>query len=175
MKKYILKRTFVTHDGSVYPARQKPYEERELPALALTPAFAELVDDGTTSPEAPKPVERNMEEVHYNGLDNKNVLEQHFQPSYAVAPTIEEAQPVIDISHLNSPDHVVAPPVLGQATASEIAALPYVSRKTAEKLVQALADGQVFTSYEDLDKAFKLGFGRTWKEVGLILPDIKEV
>ena len=170
MKKYILKRTFVTHDGSVYPARQKPYEERELPALALTPAFAELVDDGTTSPEAPKPVERNMEEVHYNGLDNKNVLEQHFQPSYAVAPTIEEAQPVIDISHLNSPDHVVEPVVLGQATVEQIAALPYISRKVADRLVQALADGQTFSSMADLDAFQKLSFGRTFKDTGLLLP-----
>ena len=171
MKKYILKRTFVTHDGSVYPARQKPYEERELPALALTPAFAELVDDGTTSPEAPKPVERNMEEVHYNGLDNKNVLEQHFQPSYAVAPTVEEAQPVIDISHLNSPDHVVEPVVLGQATVEQIAALPYISKKTAERLVQAIAEGQVFNSYEDLDKFQKLGFGKSFSQTGLVIGD----
>jgi DNA uptake protein ComE-like DNA-binding protein len=177
MKKYILKRTFVTHDGSVYQARQKPYLEGELPELALSPAFAELVDDGTVLTEAPKPVERNVVDAHYNGVENKNVIEQHFQPSFAEPEVKVEPVFELDIKHLNAPDHVVDAPkpvVLGSASVVEIAALPYISRKTAERLLAALADGQTFNSYEDLDKAFKLGFGKSWADSNLVLPTVGE-
>lgn len=61
------------------------------------------------------------------------------------------------------------PVVLGQATVDQITGLTYVSRKTAERVVQALADGQTFASYEDLDKAFKLSFGKSWADTGLVL------
>lgn len=172
MKRYILKRTFVTHDGSVYPQRSKPYYECELPALALQPAFAELVDDGTVI-ETPKPVEKNVIDQHYNGIEDKNVISQHFQPSYSEPEVKPEPVFEVDLKHLNAPDHIVATPapvVLGVATVEEIAGLPYVSRKTAEKLVQALEDGQTFSSYEDLDKAFKLGFAKSWSVTNLILP-----
>ena len=175
MKKYILHRTFISKDGSVYPQRTKPYFESELPALALQPAFATLVDNPDIMIAATAPVEKNVVESHYNPVANPNVIEQHFEPKYHQADIPVQPVREIDLSALNTPDHVVAPPVLGEATASQIAALPYVSRKTAEKLVQALADGQVFKSYEDLDKTFKLSFGKTWSEVGLLLPQKEEV
>ena len=168
MKRYILKRTFVTHDGSVYPQRSKPYYECELPALALQPAFAELVDDGTVI-ETPKPVEKNVIDQHYNGIEDKNVISQHFQPSYSEPEVKPEPVFEVDLKHLNAPDHVVAPVVLGVATVEEIAGLPYVSRKTAEKLVQALEDGQTFSSMAELNSFHKLGFGKSWQDTGLVL------
>jgi hypothetical protein len=33
-----------------------------------------------------------------------------------------------------------------------------------------LEEGRIFTSYEDLDMAFKLGFGRSWSDTTLVLP-----
>jgi len=175
MKKYILHRTFISKDGSVYPQRTKPYFESELPALALQPAFATLVDDPDITIATTAPVEKNVVSEHYNPVANPNVIEQHFEPKYHQADIPQEPVREIDLSALNTPDHVVGDVVLGKATASEIAALPYVSRKTADKLVQALSEGQVFTSYEDLDKAFKLSFGKGWESTGLLLPEIKEV
>ena len=171
MKQYILHRTFITQDGSSYPQRAKPYYESELPVLALTSIFSTLVDDGTVLAEPPKPIEKNVVAQHYNPVENKNVIEQHFQPLYAQAETIAEAQPIlVDLLSLNSPDHVVEPVVLGKATVQQIAALPYISRKTAEKLVQALADGTTFSSMAELDAFARLGFGKTFKDTNLILP-----
>ena len=175
MKQYILHRTFVSQDGSVYPQRTKPYYESELPALALQSAFATLVDAGTTVTAETKTIEKNVVESVYNPVSDPNVVASHFEPKYHQAEIPQEPIAEIDLKHLNSPDHVVGNVVLGQATASQIAALPYVSRKTADKLVQALSEGQVFASYEDLDKAFKLGFGRNWSEVGLLLPENTKV
>ncbi|MCA6430308.1 MAG: hypothetical protein IM613_12815 [Cytophagales bacterium] len=169
MRKYILHRTFVSKDGSMYPQRAKPYYESELPALALQPAFATLVDDPDSPTIELKPIEKNVVESVYNAVSNPNVIEQHFEPKYHQADVPVEPVREIDLSALNTPDHTLNDVVLGQATASQIAALPYVSKKTADKLVQALADGQVFTTYEDLDKAFKLGFGAKWESTGLLL------
>ena len=175
MKQYILHRTFITQDGSSYPQRAKPYYESELPALALTSTFAILVDDGTVVGLVAKPIERNVLTQHYNPVENKNVVEQHFQPSYAQTETIAEAQPIlIDLLSLNSTDHIVEPVVLGKATVQQITALPYISRKTAEKLVQALADGKTFSSMADLDAWQRLGFGKSFADTGLILP-VQEV
>jgi DNA uptake protein ComE-like DNA-binding protein len=173
MKQYILHRTFVTADGSAYHRRSKPYLECELPALALQPAFSTLVDAGTVIAVATVP-ERNVEEKHYNAIENKNVIEQTFEPKYYQPEEIVVPQPDIDLKHLNTPDHVVTAEakvvVLGQSTVDDIAALPYISHKTAEKLVAALEEGRVFNSYEDLDNAFKLGFGKSWSATSLVLP-----
>lgn len=173
MRKYILHRTFVTQDGSVYPQRNKPYLESELPQLALQSTFATLVDHGTVLAPESKHIEKNVVESHYNPVINKNVIEQHFQPSYGQVETIAEVQPiVIDLKDLNSPDHITEPVILGKATVEQLAALPYVSRKTAEKLIDALADGTTFSSMADLDKWQKLGFGKNWKDTNLVLEAI---
>lgn len=175
MKQYILHRTFVSQDGSVYPQRTKPYYESELPALALQSAFATLVDAGTTVTAETKTIEKNVVESVYNPVSDPNVVSSHFEPKYHQAEIPQEPIAEIDLKHLNSPDHVVPEPepvVLGQATVEEIAALPYISKKVAERLVQALADGQTFTSYEDLDKAFKLSFGKSWSDTGLLLGQV---
>lgn len=171
MRQYILKRTFVTHDGSVYPARSKPYYESELPALALQPAFAVLFDEGIDV-VTPKPVEKNVIEQHYNGVEDKNVIEQHFQPSYHELETPEEAQPIVDLSSWNSPDHTIdnqKTVYLNTATVEELAALPYVSNKTAAAVHKAIQDGTIFSSMADLDKFHKLGFGKSWAVTGLVL------
>ena len=172
MKQYILHRTFVSQDGSVYPQRNKPYYESELPQLALQSAFATLVDDPLSVVAEAKTIEKNVVESVYNPVSNPNVVSSHFEPKYHQAEIPQEPVAEIDLKHLNSPDHVVEPRtvVLGQATVEEIAALPYISHKTAERLVAALADGQTFNSYEDLDKAFKLGFGKSWSATTLVLP-----
>lgn len=172
MKQYILHRTFVSQDGSVYPQRTKPYYASELPPLALQSAFATLVDDPTVAIATTKTIEKNVVESVYNPVSNPNVVSSHFEPKYHQAEVVQEPIAEIDLKHLNSPDHVVEPKVvvLGQATVEEIAALPYISKKVAERLVQALADGAVFSSYEDLDKWQKLGFGKSFESTGLLLP-----
>lgn len=171
MKQYILHRTFVSQDGSVYPQRNKPYYESELPQLALQSAFATLVDDGTVVVAETKTIEKNVVESVYNPVSNPNVVSSHFEPKYHQAEIPVEPIAEIDLKHLNSPDHVVEPRtvVLGQATVEEIAALPYISKKVAERLVQALANGQVFSSMADLDTFARLGFGKTFKDTGLLL------
>ena len=176
MKQYILHRTFVSQDGSVYPQRTKPYYASELPPLALQSAFATLVDDPTVAIATTKTIEKNVVESVYNPVVDPNVVASHFQPKYHQAEVVQEPVAEIDLKHLNSPDHVVEAKVivLGQSSVTDIADLPYVSRKTAEKLVQALADGQTFASYEELDKSFKLSFGRSWSDTGLLL-SIQEV
>lgn len=174
MKQYILHRTFVSQDGSVYQQRTKPYYESELPALALQSAFATLVDAGTIPVAETKTIEKNVVTSNYNPVSDPNVVSSHFQPKYHQADIVQEPIHEIDLKHLNSPDHIVAeaqPVVLGQATVEQIAALPYISRKTADRLVQALADGQTFSSYEELDAFQKLGFGRTFKDTNLVLPE----
>lgn len=172
MKQYILHRTFVSQDGSVYPQRNKPYYESELPQLALQSAFATLVDDPLSVVAEAKTIEKNVVESVYNPVSNPNVVSSHFEPKYHQAEIPVEPIAEIDLKHLNSPDHVVEPRtvVLGQATVEEIAALPYISRKTAEKLVQALEDGQTFSSMADLDAFARLGFGKTFKDTNLVLP-----
>ncbi len=175
MKQYILHRTFVSKDGSVYPQRNKPYYESELPALALQPAFATLVDDGTVIIAETKTIEKNVVESVYNPVTDPNVVSSHFQPKYHQAEIPQEPVAEVDLKHLNSPDHVVQerkPVVLGQATVEEITGLTYVSRKTAERLIQALEEGQTFSSYEDLDKVFKLSFGKSWSDTGLLLGQV---
>jgi len=177
MRKYILHRTFVTQDGSVYQQRSKPYFESELPQLALQSTFATLVDHGTILAPELSHIERNVIESHYNPVANKNVIEQHFQPSYGQAETIAEVQPtVIDLTSLNSPDHVVQGAkqiTLKIATVDELASLPYVSRKTAEKLVEALSNGTTFSSMADLDKWQKLGFGKSWADTSIVISEIE--
>lgn len=173
MKQYILHRTFVSQDGSVYPQRTKPYYESELPALALQSAFATLVDAGTAVTAETKTIEKNVVASNYNPVANPNVVASHFEPKYHQAEIPQEPIAEIDLKHLNSPDHVVdapTPVVLGQATVDQITGLTYVSRKTAERLVQALEEGQTFSTYEDLDKTFKLSFGKSWADTSLVLP-----
>lgn len=170
MKQYILHRTFVSQDGSVYPQRNKPYYESELPQLALQSAFATLVDDPSVVVNEAKTVEKNVVESVYNPVTNPNVVSSHFEPKYHQAEVPQEPVREVDLKHLNSPDHVVEPVVLGQATVEQITALPYISRKVAERLVQALADGTTFSSMADLDSFQKLSFGRTFKDTGLLLP-----
>lgn len=173
MKQYILHRTFVSQDGSVYPQRNKPYYESELPQLALQSAFATLVDDPLAVVAEAKTIEKNVVESVYNPVANPNVVSTHFEPKYHQAEVPQEPVAEIDLKHLNSPDHVVEPRtvVLGQATVEQIAGLTYVSRKTAERVVQALEEGQTFISYEDLDKSFKLSFGKSWRDTQLLLPE----
>lgn len=171
MKQYILHRTFVSQNGSVYHKRAKPYYACELPELALNPNFTTLVDDGTilvkTSVAA-----KNVEEKHYNGLPDSNVLSQHFEPEYHTFEQVEQPTPTVDLSSWNSPDHIIEGKkevCLGTATVEEIAALPYVSKKAAEKLVATVAEGTIFSSMADIDTFHKLGFGKSWADTGLVL------
>lgn len=164
---------FVDKDGNGYHPRQRPYLESELPSYLLERAVDYLteVTDDYIAPAIQTVVPHIIDE-------NKRVTDRESDKKVKADISFVPREPeLIDKSKL-SPDVSEftkeankEPRAINLKTASveELDALPYITEAIAQKVIKARESGTVFSTTSDLDAAFKLPFGKTWKDTGIVI------
>ena len=176
MAKYLLHTTYITEDGSYYPARITPYDESDLPATLLQkPKFWTIVTEEYVAPKDNNAFTPSMvTETKKHTASTKDTVtvkkvDMYFKPNAeTLADSNDEliqSTEVVDL--FNNPDTRLSPDKVNihTATVEELDSLPFVSLKTARKIVDLRDNGVVLSSADDL--AANVNKGIDWVSLPL--------
>ena len=160
-QKYLLHTTFISQDGSYYPAKATPYDEADLPSTLLDkPKFWTKVEDQYVTPKGNSAFQPNLvtevKKHSTSATDTVTVkkVDMYFKPNAETLANINSeslisSTDVVDL--FNNPDDTKGTNInIHTATEEQLDSLPYVSLKTARKIIDLRESGVLIEKPEDL-------------------------